>query len=179
MMDRITFNRWFYRLVLIAVAVLVLFVRMLPLDLGAGRLPGPDLLLVLVMAWVLRRPDYAPVFLIAALFFLADMLLLNTPGVRTMMIVIGTEFLRRRESSLREQSFLMEFGMVAGTLVLMFVGQRLLMGLFLVEQVSLGRETLFLMSTVASYPFAVLATVYVFGIRKLQPGGDEISGQLA
>lgn len=179
MIDRITLHRWFYRAVLVTVAVAVLFARLLPVDLGAGRWPGPDLLLVLIMAWVVRRPDYAPVFVIAAIFFLADMLLLATPGVWTLMVVLGTEFLRQREAGLREQSFLVEYGMVAGTLVAMLIGQRLLMGLFLVEQVSLGRAILFLVATIAAYPFAALATVHLFGIRKLQPGEDEISGHYA
>lgn len=179
MIDRITLSRWVYRAVLVLVAAFVLFTRILPLDLGAGRFPGPDLLLVLVMAWVVRRPDYAPVFLIAVLFFFADMLLLHAPGVWALMVVLGTEFLRRREPGLREQPFLVEYGIVAGTLVAMLLGQRLLMGLFLVDQVSLGRATLFLVATIAAYPFAALVTVYVFGIRKLQPGEDEISGHYA
>lgn len=179
MIDRLTLTRWFYRLVLVAVAVMILFLRLLPLDLGAGRLPGPDLLLVLGFAWVVRRPDYVPLWLICLLFFLTDMLLLNTPGLWTLMVVIGTEFLRGREGSLREQSFLVEFGMVAGTLVLMMVGQRLLMSVFLVDQVSLGRAILYLLATIAAYPLAAAVTVYVFGIKKLQPGEDEISGHYA
>lgn len=179
MIDRITLNRWFYRAVLALVALGIVFARLLPLDLGAGRLPGPDLLLVLVIAWLVRRPDYTPVALIVPIFFLADMLLLNTPGVWTMMVVLGTEFLRRRAIGLREQSFPMEFGMVAATLVAMVVGQRLLLAIFFVEQVSLGREILYLLATIAAYPLAALVTTYVFGIRKLQPGEDEISGHYA
>ncbi len=179
MIDRLTLIRWFYHLVLVALAVAILFARLLPLDLGAGRFPGPDLLLVLVLAWVVRRPDYVPLWLIAVLSFLTDMMLLNTPGLWTLMIVIGTEFLRGRAPSLREQSFLVEFGMVAGTLVLMVLGQRLLMGVFWVDQVSLGRAVLYLLATTAAYPLAAVVTVYVFGIKKLQPGEDEISGHYA
>lgn len=179
MIDRLTLIRWFYHLVLVAVAAVILFARLLPLDLGAGRLPGPDLFLVLVFAWVVRRPDYAPLSLIAALAFITDMILLNTPGLWTLMIVIGTEFLRARAPSLREQSFLVEFGLVAGTFVLMLLGQRLLMSLFWVDQVNLGRAVLYLLATIAAYPLAAVVTVYVFGIKKLQPGEDEISGHYA
>ncbi|KPN64298.1 rod shape-determining protein MreD [Aliiroseovarius crassostreae] len=179
MIDRIALSRGYYRLLLVVVAIVLLFGRLLPLELGAGRLPGPDLLLVLVMAWVVRRPDYAPVFLIAPVFFLTDMLLLKPPAVWTLMVVFGTEFLRRRETRLREQSFLIEFGLVAATLVAMLIGQRLLLGVFLVEQVSFGREILYLLATIAAYPLAALVTVYGFGIHKLQPGEDEISGHYA
>ncbi len=138
MIDRIALNRGFYRVVLLLVAAVIMFTRLLPLDLGAGRLPGPDLLLVLVMAWVVRRPDYAPAVLIVPMFFLADMLFLRVPGVWTMMVLLGTEFLRRRETRLREQSFLVEYGMVAATLLAMLVGQRLLMGVFLLNRLRWG-----------------------------------------
>ncbi len=179
MIDRITARRWTYWGIFTLVAILALFIRLLPLGLGAGRLPGPDLLLALTMAWVVRRPDYVPVFLLAVLFFLADILLLNAPGLWALSVVLGAEFLRRREMGLREQPFLVEYGTVAGTLFMMLLGQRLLMGLFMVDQISLGRAILAMLATIAAYPVMALVTVYVFGIRKLQPGADEISGHYA
>ena len=40
-----------------ALAALVVLVKLLPLDQAAGGLPAPDLLLCLVLAWTVRRPD--------------------------------------------------------------------------------------------------------------------------
>jgi rod shape-determining protein MreD len=57
---------WAYRGLYAALAFALLFLRMLPLGSVAGAWPGPDLLVCLTFAWVLRRPDYAPVLLVAA-----------------------------------------------------------------------------------------------------------------
>jgi len=41
-------------------------VRILPLSTEPGSVPGPDVVLCLTFAWVLRRPEYVPALLIAA-----------------------------------------------------------------------------------------------------------------
>ena len=179
MTDRLTLMRLLFAAGLVAIAVVVLFARLLPIDLTPGRIPGPDVLLAFVFAWVLRRPDYVPVLLVAILFFVMDMMFLRVPGVWPLMIVAGSEFLRRREPAMREQHFLVEWGLVAATLFAMLIAQRLLLSVFFVDQVQFGRALLQLMATTAIYPIAVFVSVYVLGIEKLQPGDDPIKGQAA
>ena len=46
---------WGYRLTLLVLSFAVIFFALLPFGLDRGRTPGPDLLICLVSAWVLRR----------------------------------------------------------------------------------------------------------------------------
>ncbi len=56
---------WLCRALFAVLAAVLLFLRLLPLGSVAGGWPGPDLLMCLTFAWVLRRPDYVPALLIA------------------------------------------------------------------------------------------------------------------
>lgn len=179
MTDRLTLLRWLFAASLALIAAVVMFARLLPIDLTPGRVPGPDILLAVTFAWVLRRPDYVPVLLIAVLFFIMDMMFMRVPGVWPLMVVAGSEFLRRRESGMREQHFLLEWGLVILTLMAMVIMQRVLLAVFFVDQVPFGRAMLQLLTTAAAYPIVVFISVYVLGIQKLQPGDDSIARQAA
>ncbi|WP_432449370.1 rod shape-determining protein MreD [Aliiroseovarius marinus] len=172
MIDHLVLVRWLFRLGLVVLTLILIFVQILPLDLTPGRFPGPDLMLAIVMALVLRRPDYAPAALIVALFFLMDMLFQRVPAVWTLAVLTGTEFLRNREHSMREQPFWIEWAYVAGVLAVMELGRRLLLTVFFVEQVPLGRELLAVLMTALIYPLVVFVVEFVLGIDKMQPGED-------
>lgn len=178
MTDRLTLMRLIFGLGLVAIAGFVLFARLLPIDLTPGRIPGPDILLAVTMAWVLRRPDYVPVLLVVVLFFIMDMLFMRVPGVWPLMVVAGTEFLRRREGGLRERNFLVDWGLVAMTLLAMLLGHRLLLSLFFVDQIAFGRALMQVVATALAYPLVVFVSVYVLGVAKLQPGDDLVTGQV-
>ena len=57
--------------------------------------PAPDLMLALTLAWVVRRPDLLPAPLIAAYFFVEDILMMRPPGLWALIVLGATEFLRR------------------------------------------------------------------------------------
>ncbi|NCU20454.1 rod shape-determining protein MreD, partial [Candidatus Falkowbacteria bacterium] len=58
MIDPITRQQLWHIALYLAIAAVLLFLRLLPISPGTGGLPGPDLMLALTLAWVLRRPDY-------------------------------------------------------------------------------------------------------------------------
>lgn len=173
MIDQLTLVRWFYWLLLISLAGASVFVRLLPVGSGSAGWPGPDLLLCLVFAWVHRRPDFVPVLLVAALFLVTDMLFLRPPGLWTALVILGLEFLRGREPLSRELPFLVEWGMVAAVMVAMLVANRLVLGLFVVEQASLGRSLMQMLVTLVAYPLVALVSVHILRVRRLQPGEGE------
>ncbi|SMR81549.1 rod shape-determining protein MreD [Aliiroseovarius halocynthiae] len=179
MTDRVTLLRWAFWGLLVAISAGLLFVRLLPLDLSAGRFPGPDIFMAFVMAWMLRRPDYVPIFLVAMLIFLTDLMYQDIPAVGALMAVIGLEVLRRREPGLREQPFLIELGVVAAVLLGMLLGERILLMVFFVEQIPVGRALLQFLTTIAIYPLVVFLSVFVLGVQKLQPGDDPVRRQAA
>ncbi len=170
MVDPVTMRRWTYRLLFAAIASVVVFVRILPLDLTAGRIPGPDIVLLFALAWVLRRPDYVPVALVAAVMLLTDMLFMRPPGLWSALAVVAVEFLRSRAHVSRELPFLVEWMMVAGVLAAMILANRLILTVFLVNQPGFGQDVMLLLATVLSYPVVVLFSATVLGLRKVAPG---------
>jgi rod shape-determining protein MreD len=163
----------------LAVVTGALFLRILPIDISPGGLPGPDLVLALTMAWVLRRPAHLPALAIALVWLVEDLLLLRPPGLWALMVLAGTEFLRARHAVVREISFLLEWMMVAGVLAAMTFGYRLVLAIVMVPQDPLDLSLLKLGFTVASYPVMVLLLHFVFRVRKPATGEvDELGRKL-
>ena len=68
-------THWIFRALFLGLTLLLLFMRLLPLNHSAGGLPGPDLLICLILAWIVRRPDFLPMPLIAGVILLATLIL--------------------------------------------------------------------------------------------------------
>jgi rod shape-determining protein MreD len=170
MVDPITTRRWIFRGLFVAACLLIIFVLLLPLDLSAGQLPGPDILICLTYAWVLRRPNYVPVLLIAAVFLVTDLLFMRPPGLLAGLVVMGSEFLRARESTSRELTFLLEWAMVGGVLIAVTLANRLFLLIVMVEQPALGLVLLQFLTTLLAYPVIVIISRYGLGLRKIAPG---------
>lgn len=170
MVDPLVLRRWFYRLLLPVIATVFLFFHLLPLHVGAAQWPAPDLLVVFAFAWVMRRPEYVPVVLVAVLVVIHDMLFLRPPGVWAALAVIGLEFLRARAGAARDLPFWVEWAQVTGVLVAMTLGYRLILALFMVERAGLGLSLLQLMMSIAVYPLVVFISVNLLGVRRIGPG---------
>jgi hypothetical protein len=65
MAETLLLRRLIWQGVFLALRALSLFAQLLPLD-RRRRPAGARLLVLMAFAWVLRRPDYVPVFLVAA-----------------------------------------------------------------------------------------------------------------
>ncbi|SPJ25236.1 rod shape-determining protein MreD [Palleronia abyssalis] len=178
MVDPLTMRRAGFRAMFVTIAAGFIFVRILPF-MGAGdQLPAPDLLTILAFAWILRRPDYLPVWLIASVALLADILFMRPPGLWALATVLGSEFLRRRSHLTAEQPFPVEWLLVTGTLTLMHLGEALVLGVLMVPQPSFGATLLELMMTIATYPLVVVATAFVFGVRPPSPSERDAEARL-
>ncbi len=170
---------WTYRGIFICLAAFVVFVKLLPLHPGPGRFPGPDILLLMATAWVVRRPEYLPVLLVAAVFFLADLLFMRPPGLWAALAVIGMEALRRRSPWLRESGFLTEWLVVSVVVALMFLANSLVLAVLFVDQPGLGLTLIRLMTTLLLYPIVVILAAQAIGLRKMSPGETDRLGQNA
>lgn len=164
---------WLYRGLLLVLVGAAMFARLLPLGQGQGGWPGPEVILCLVFAWALRRPDYVPLPLVAAIFLADDMMFLRPPGLWTALVVLGLEFLRAREPLSRELPFVVEWGMVAVVTGTMVLANQVVLTVFVVNGISFGQAVMQLMVTLAAYPLVVLVSVFIFGVRKIQPGEED------
>lgn len=168
---------WRYWGIFAGLAVVSVFWRMLPLPGAAVSLPGPDLLLCLVLAWVLRRPDYMPALLVAAVFLIEDLLLMRPPGLWALIVLGGAEFLRARQPLMRELPFLLEWAMVGAVIVAMWMAERLVLGIVMVPQPALGGSLVQLAATLAAYPPVVLASHVALRVRKPATGEVDALGR--
>ncbi len=161
---------WGYRLLFLALALLLLFVRLLPLGNTAGALPGPDLILCLMIAWLMRRPDFLPLWLIVPVVLVEDLILLRPPGLWTLLVVLASEFLRSRSALTRELNFLVEWLLAAGVMVAMLAAYRLVFALALLPEPPLGFAVVQVLWSVVAYPLVVGLSRLMFDLRKPATG---------
>ena len=157
---------WIYRGVFLALALALLFFRLLPLAHTAGAFPGPDLLLCLIMAWVVRRPDYLPLPLIAVVILTEDLILMRPPGLWTALVVLATEFLRSRVALTRELNFLVEWMLVSGLMLAMLLTYRLVLGVAMVPQPPFGFAIVQELWSSLLYPIVVGLSRLILDLRK-------------
>ena len=194
MIDGATREIWLHRVMFLGIALATLFWRLLPLPLAEAascapeaslcrlwvwldRMPGPDLLLCLIFAWTMRRPDYLPVLLIATVVFLEDLLLMRPPGLWTLLVLMGSEFVRGRVALTRELSFMVEWLLVTGLMFAMIVIYRLIFAMVLLPQAGLGFALAQLFWSVLFYPAVVYLSRVVLDLRKPAMGEVDAYGR--
>lgn len=155
---------WRFRaLYLGAVLAIVLFL-LLPIRIEAGRLPGPDLVLVLTLAWALRRSDHLPLVGLALVLLAVDLLLMRPPGLMAALTVLAVEAIRAREYQWRGLPLAVEWLIGSAIIAAVLIANALVLAVFLVAQPTLGQTLIRLILTTAAYPVAALAVRYIFGV---------------
>lgn len=170
MAERRPKSRWAMRILFGVLCLLLIFAHLLPLQTLPRGWAGPDVMLALTFAWVLRRPDFVPPLLIAGVFLLADLLFQRPPGLWAALVLLGSQTLRAREPGLRDLTFAVEWVSVATTLVAMTLGYRIILALLMVDQAPLGLSLMQLVATLVVYPLVALVSHGIFGVRKIAPG---------
>ena len=166
-----------HRLLFLGLAMVIFFLRLLPLHSQIGSWPGPDLLLCLVICWTLRRPDYLPFWLVALVIFTEDLLMLRPPGLWAAFSVGAVEFLRGRSAMTRELNFGVEWVLVSGVMAAMFLGYRLVLAFALLPQMPFDTTLTHLFVTMLFYPVVVAASILTFGLRKPAMGEVDAKGR--
>ncbi len=160
---------WTYRALFVVLALALITLKLLPLNLDAGGLPGPDLLLLLAFAWMVRQPAVVPLGALLIVFLLADFLFQRPPGLWTLLVILACESLRRRRLTMTEFPFLVEWGAVAAAVMGMVLLNRLVLWILLVDLDPLGLTLVQGIVTIMTYPIVVAVSKFVFGLRKLGP----------
>lgn len=177
MVDVLRGSVWPYRVLFVGLALLLLVLRMLPLGGDVGVLPGPDLMLCLMLAWVTQRPDHLPVGLIALVVLVEDLLLMRPPGLWTAIVLIATEFLRGRSALTRELGFTAEWLLIAGLMVAMLLAYRLAFAIAFLEQPGFGFAFVQLVGSILSYPVVVGLLRVAINLRKPSTGEVDERGR--
>lgn len=164
---------WTMRAAFPALALMIMFFHLLPLETEPRFWAPPDLLILLAMAWSLRRPDFVPALSIGLVMLLADLLFQRPPGLLALLTVLGCGFLKARAAPHRESTFASEWLAVAVAVTGIATVNRLVLVLFGVQQAPLGLTVIEAVMTIAAYPLAVWASQSILGVRKLSPAEAE------
>ncbi len=176
MIDPHAATRFGHRALYVALVALILFLRLLPLSTAPSPWPGPDLILCLTVVWVLRRPDHLPALIIALVFFADDLLALRPPGLWSLIVLLGTEFLRSRESATRDLPFLLEWVFAGAAIAAMILANRFVMALFMIPDAGFGQVLLQYLATILAYPVIAGLMQLAFGLRRAAPGEVDALG---
>jgi rod shape-determining protein MreD len=149
------------------------------LDQGSDRfLIGPDLFIAFGFAWSLRRPEYVPTLMLAALFLMIDLLLQRPPGLWAILALLACENLKGRSRTLRDSTFGAEWLAVALLLMGILIANRFVLFITAVPTPQLRLSLLELAVTVVIYPVVVFITRSVMGVRRAAPGElDALGGR--
>lgn len=170
-------RRWLFRAIFALIALGLIVVRLMPLGSDAGDWPGPDILLCLTLAWVLRRPDYMSPWLIAAVVLAEDLLLMRPPGLWTALVVMATEFLRSRTAFTRELSLPAEWLLMSGVMIALTLGYRAAFAVAFVPQPPFGFSMLQVVASILCYPFVVWLSALAFKLHKPATGEVDAYGR--
>jgi rod shape-determining protein MreD len=168
---------WVHRLIFLAAALILTFVRLLPLQTTAGHLPGPDFLLCLIFAWMVRRPDYLSALMIGVVVLTEDMLLMRPPGLWAALVLIGAEFIRARSALTRELSFGVEWLLVSGVIFAVVFANRTILGLAFVDQPAFGFSLMQIIWSILAYPAVVALSRYGLDLYKPAMGQVDALGR--
>ena len=167
---------WTGRVVFLALALGLMFLRLLPLETLPPTWVGPDLLLAVTLVWAARRPDFLPILLIAAVFLLADLLFQRPPGLWTALVLILTEALRARARTLRGGTLSTEWLTVAAGIVVITLANRFILAMTVAPVPPLGLSMMQMALTILIYPLLAGLAAVLFGVRRPAPGAVDKLG---
>ena len=167
---------WTMRVGFVLLALVIVFFHLIPLDTVPARWAPPDLLLAFAFAWVLRRPDYVPPALLAAVMLLADLLFQRPPGLLAMLVDLGAEYLKYRTAGLTDASFVGEWIAVALVVTGVTLANRLVLGMMVVPLPAFGLALIQMVLTIVTYPLVALVTQVAMGVRRPAPGDAAAMG---
>jgi len=171
---------WFGRAVFASLSLLVTLAAMLPIGLAAEASVMPDVFFCIAFAWVIRRPQTAPLGLIVSFALLADFLLMRPLGLWTFIILLMSEFVRAQRIPLREQLFIFEWIIFAVVFSFALFVNFMFLKFSFSPTPSFGLMLNYAVNTVLAYGVVVAFLHWVFRIRAPKaPGGYKRLGRVA
>ena len=168
---------WLMRVSYVGIALVVVFFHLLPFEMEPSRLVAPDLLIAVTFSWALRRPDFLPALLVAGVMLLCDLLLQRPPGLWAALALMATEWLKRRDRRIRDNTFFEEWLTVAIVLAAITVIYRLVLALLIVSPGTLYLALIQYVGTVLIYPLVVAVSHVFLNVRHTAPGDFDPMGR--
>ncbi len=177
MAERADARTWMNRGIFMLLAFMIIVAQLVPLDMRPIGWAPPDLLLVITLVWVARKPHYLPVFVIGFLFLAADFLFQRPPGLWAALVVILTETIRRQNREFRQMPIMVEWGTITFGVIAITLVNRLALFVTMVPQAPLGMTLIQMIGTILIYPLVVVIAHFIFGVSRAAPGEIGSRGQ--
>lgn len=156
---------WAGRALYLGLCATLILAALLPIG-GAVARPGPDLILALTIAFLLRRPDFVPPLSVVGVFLIADLALQRPPGLGALGALLLTEALRARAPALQAQGFGAEWLAAGAAIAAYVIGIRLFSALMLLPLAALGPTLAGLGWTIVAYPAVALFSWWPCRVRR-------------
>jgi rod shape-determining protein MreD len=167
---------WSGRITYLVLAFVLIAAPLLPLNTVPRAYATPDILLALTAAWAARRPDMLPAIVVALVFLLADFLFQRPPGLFAGLVLLMTEWLRRRSGQLRKGSFMGEWIAVGTGILAVCLLNRVVLAVLMTPQAPLGLTLIQLILTIGLYPVMAGVAQVALGLRRPAQGEVDALG---
>lgn len=146
--------------------IAVVYLPLVPLAPGQDRV-APDMLFCFVIAWVLRDPASAPLWIILAAGLLADTLMARPLGLGALGLVLASEIARGQRTTVRNTNIVMEWLFAILLFCLMWFGMMLALRLSFSDTPDLKTTLRLLLEIALLYP--VISLAVALGFRMFGP----------
>lgn len=164
---------WAMRGVFSLLAMTVIFFHLMPLSLTPSQWAPPDVFLALAFAWAVRRPEYVPALLVAAIALLMDFLFQRPPGLWAVLVLGAVQWAKSLERQPEENGFPYEWANFAVLVIAVMVAYRAVLALTIVDAGPVFLATMQALFTILIYPLVVAVSHFIFRVRRTAPGDLE------
>ena len=155
--------------------VVAIYAGLIPLGTADG-LAVPDLLYCLAVAWVIRRPASAPLWIILGLGLFGDIMLSRPIGLGALGLMLATEAMRANAAVFHGSPVVLEWLAAVLAFALMVAGMEVLLRLSFADGPGATPLLGYVLSTAVAYPIVAAGLVWGLGLRA--PRGSRTGDRL-
>jgi len=159
---------WIYYVKYLMICFIILSFQLLPMRIVYQEVLWPNLIYLVTVGWLIRKPSYLPVILILFVHIISDIVLLKPLGLWPALSLIGYEFLRWRSLSQGQLKLGQELVLVNSVLILLTFLQIGMELIFKIESPPMGMILLQLAFTLLIYPIVIFVLHSILKVRHFE-----------
>jgi len=161
-------NTWPYSLALVLLTLVILFIKLLPIDPTSNNWIAPDLFLCFVFLLSYRLPKAVPMLLIAFLALLQDFLLQRAIGFNASLILLSSEYIKFRAYKIERYSFRDEWITVSIAFTMIFLLSVLAERIVIIEISSIRLLIMELFANICFFPIIAMIGYLIIKTKYLK-----------
>jgi len=167
---------WIYYVKYLLICFFILSFQLLPMRIVHQEVLWPNLMYLVTVGWLIRKPSYLPVILILFAHIISDIVLLKPLGLWSAISLIGYEFLRWRSLSQGRLKLGQELVLVTSVLILLTFLQIGVELIFKIESPPIEMILLQLTFTLLIYPVVIFMLHSILRVRYFERSETVVRG---